>query len=235
MKALTLWEPWATLVAGSVKQVETRSWGTPYRGPLAVHAARKFDAEIHAHIERARADLRKLWGLGFLRPDCQEALFDVPWQDKLGCVVAVARLADCRPMPEAPDRQEELFGAFGPGRWGWLLEDVRPVLPPVPCPGARGLWDLPAAVQERILAGFVAAGWDPAAPAGPLAVACPRCRAEIGARCRNYAGKGCAPHRDRVAAHEDATRRGATARAVTDLVAGQGGSMLRRPEQAELF
>lgn len=39
MKALTLWQPWASLVALGVKTVETRSWSTPYRGPLAIHAA----------------------------------------------------------------------------------------------------------------------------------------------------------------------------------------------------
>lgn len=39
MKALTLWQPWATLVALGVKTIETRSWSTSYRGPLAIHAA----------------------------------------------------------------------------------------------------------------------------------------------------------------------------------------------------
>lgn len=39
MKALTLHEPWATLVALGVKTIETRSWSTAYRGPLAIHAA----------------------------------------------------------------------------------------------------------------------------------------------------------------------------------------------------
>lgn len=41
MKALTLWQPWATLVALGVKTIETRSWSTSYRGPLAIHAAKK--------------------------------------------------------------------------------------------------------------------------------------------------------------------------------------------------
>ncbi len=39
MKALTLTQPWAHLVAVGAKRVETRSWPTPYRGPLAIHAA----------------------------------------------------------------------------------------------------------------------------------------------------------------------------------------------------
>lgn len=39
MKALTLHQPWATLVAYGIKTIETRSWSTRHRGPLAIHAA----------------------------------------------------------------------------------------------------------------------------------------------------------------------------------------------------
>ena len=40
MKALTLTQPWATLVAMGAKRIETRSWTTNYRGPLAIHAGK---------------------------------------------------------------------------------------------------------------------------------------------------------------------------------------------------
>src|SRR6202030_2406661 len=42
MKALTLTQPWATLVAIGAKRIETRSWPTLYRGPLAIYAAKRF-------------------------------------------------------------------------------------------------------------------------------------------------------------------------------------------------
>jgi hypothetical protein len=38
--ALFLTEPWASLVALGEKRTETRSRHTPYRGPLAIHAAK---------------------------------------------------------------------------------------------------------------------------------------------------------------------------------------------------
>lgn len=41
MKALSLHQPWASLVALGVKTIETRSWSTSYRGPLAIHAAKR--------------------------------------------------------------------------------------------------------------------------------------------------------------------------------------------------
>lgn len=42
MKAISLWQPWATLISTGDKTWETRSWATTYRGPLAIHAAKKF-------------------------------------------------------------------------------------------------------------------------------------------------------------------------------------------------
>lgn len=41
MKALTIWQPWASLIACGAKRYETRSWPTKYRGPIAIHAAVK--------------------------------------------------------------------------------------------------------------------------------------------------------------------------------------------------
>ncbi len=41
MKTLTIWEPWATLIAQGRKQIENRSWSTTHRGTLAIHAGRK--------------------------------------------------------------------------------------------------------------------------------------------------------------------------------------------------
>ena len=39
MKALSLHQPWASLIAIGAKRIETRHWTTSYRGPLAIHAA----------------------------------------------------------------------------------------------------------------------------------------------------------------------------------------------------
>lgn len=40
MNAISLWQPWASLVAAGIKRIETRSWGTNFRGPIAIHAAK---------------------------------------------------------------------------------------------------------------------------------------------------------------------------------------------------
>ncbi len=43
IKAISLWQPWASLVAAHVKRHETRHWSTEYRGLLAIHAAKTLD------------------------------------------------------------------------------------------------------------------------------------------------------------------------------------------------
>ena len=49
MKALTMTQPWATLVALGENTIETRSWSTSYRGPLAIHSARAAQRLVPEH------------------------------------------------------------------------------------------------------------------------------------------------------------------------------------------
>ena len=46
MKALTIMQPWASLIACGAKTIETRSWPTKYRGPIAIHAGMKDPCKI---------------------------------------------------------------------------------------------------------------------------------------------------------------------------------------------
>lgn len=134
MKALTVWQPHATLIAAGVKRIETRGWETSYREDLLIHAAKKWDKEIEAILERpTMKPLLKLPG--------------VEHTDTLprGAVVAVARLMDCIQMtPDyiaAQTQQERNAGVWSVGRFGWVLEDVRPLAVPFATLGAQGLWE----------------------------------------------------------------------------------------------
>lgn len=44
LPCLSLWQPWARLWL-EVKNVENRGWYSAYRGPLLVHAAKRFDED----------------------------------------------------------------------------------------------------------------------------------------------------------------------------------------------
>lgn len=40
MKALTIKQPWASLIVHGIKDIENRTWRTDYRGPLLIHASK---------------------------------------------------------------------------------------------------------------------------------------------------------------------------------------------------
>ena len=46
MKALTIKEPWASLIINGYKTYEFRSWNTSYRGKILIHAGRGFDKNL---------------------------------------------------------------------------------------------------------------------------------------------------------------------------------------------
>lgn len=149
MLALTLHQPWASLIAVAAvapdlavgKRIETRSWATQYRGPLAIHAAKGGlpQRALLALCEREpfRSTLSML-GITDSR--------DLP----RGAVVATATLRDCVPTEQVqPGFVEAAFGDYAPGRFAWLLEDIRRVDPPIPARGAQQLWRWTMPQEQR--------------------------------------------------------------------------------------
>jgi hypothetical protein len=146
MKALTLTQPWASLVAVGAKRIETRSWSTRHRGPLAIHAGMTLPRSALALCDRSPFREALVKGLG--------ACPVLP----LGAVVATAELAEVMrttdPRLRARLSEQELaFGDFTPGRYAWLLAGVRPLPEPIAARGALGLWQWHDAPAE--LAGSV--------------------------------------------------------------------------------
>jgi hypothetical protein len=129
MKALTISQPFASLIADGAKWVENRRWETFYRGPLLIHAGK---------------------GTQYLDAD---ELRDYP----AGCVVAVCDLAAClhvdkiRIMDDSVDRKSVIKGTrrnwseiarheHTEGPFCFVLENVRKLPQPIPFRGAQGLW-----------------------------------------------------------------------------------------------
>jgi hypothetical protein len=132
--ALTLTQPWASLVACGAKNWETRSWSTNYRGPLAIHAAAGL-APIHG-----MAGLRR-----WLRRHPEAArLLSAAEELPRGAILATCRLVDVIPtscvMPARLPKLEWMLGDYTPGRFAWRLEDVEALAEPISCAGRLGLW-----------------------------------------------------------------------------------------------
>ncbi|GAB6172011.1 hypothetical protein JCM15765_14890 [Paradesulfitobacterium aromaticivorans] len=145
MKAISLLQPWASLIATGAKKIETRSWATRYRGPLAIHASKKWTSE--------QFTLLSFWQIqGGLAPLVGEALdFTAkswPGVDEKrlprGFIIATCDLVDCIPTDDLTQKQigtDLPFGDFSLGRYGWILENIKPLEKPVPAKGALGLWE----------------------------------------------------------------------------------------------
>lgn len=142
MKALSLTQPWATLIAIGAKRIETRSWSTKHRGLIAIHAAKGFPKEARENC-RLSPFVRGLRGFDYTT---------LP----LGQIIATARLIDVRPTKPYDDddsfraTDECAFGDYTPGRFAWLLDDVTALPVPIPCKGALGLWEVPASIYEAV-------------------------------------------------------------------------------------
>ena len=149
MKALTIWQPWATLILLGVKHYETRSWAPRYRGLLAIHAGL---SKTHLGLAWASRPMREAFHKAGLLDEHK-----IP----LGAVIGTARLVEVLPIVTpirppwgvgifGPDyceanpwltQEEQALGNYAPGRFAWRLEVVDVFSTPIPQRGAQGFWD----------------------------------------------------------------------------------------------
>jgi activating signal cointegrator 1 len=143
MLAISLHQPWASMIAAGIKKFETRAYPPPKSfeigGWLAIHAAKK-----------VLSDELRLWSRKHnLDPDV------MPY----GTIVCVARITGAYQtgsngfVVDALDNSKFLshsitideFGDYSPGRWAWLLEDVIVPEQPIPERGHQKFWQWEAA------------------------------------------------------------------------------------------
>lgn len=139
MKVITLWQPWATLLAAGKKKCETRSWKTNYRGEILIHAGKKnvlYGARLmpSGAWRRAKECLVGVANRGDIFPT--------------GAIIGKANLVNCVFIDEKtaalireqnPD--EYIFGDFTPGRYAWVMENPVFFNEPIPASGKQGLWN----------------------------------------------------------------------------------------------
>jgi hypothetical protein len=137
MKAITILQPWANLIANGAKKIETRSWATKYRGEIAIHAGLGHQG---MKLFMSTPELKKLLPFVGFYP--------------YGAVIAIAELADClkiingNRLDGAPFYEEQFeiakreipFGDYTPGRYAWILANVRRIAP-VPAKGMQRIWN----------------------------------------------------------------------------------------------
>jgi hypothetical protein len=156
MKAITILQPWASLIACGAKKIETRSWATKYRGKIAIHAGKGTE---NISLCKQQIFWSNLWTYEMAAAYTLQQRINnfLP----LGAVIAIADLTDCLRVVGKVSltigNQKRIvtvlendmrvmgneleFGDYTIGRYAWLLENIQ-AIKPVPAKGMQRLWNL---------------------------------------------------------------------------------------------
>lgn len=151
MKVLSLLQPWASLVVMGEKKIETRSWNTKYRGPLLIHASKKYTREQMRLGEVF--NMNHGAGLGFTE--------DLPVGQIIGKVelMHVVESEFCFKGNEFElngqkwclTEKELAFGDYSAGRYGWLLSNPILFKTGIPVNGSLGLWEYNDQIPREVV------------------------------------------------------------------------------------
>ncbi len=125
-RVITLQEPWASLVAEGIKTIETRSWPCYQYGSIFIHASKA----LIPQTDERRTELSTLLS-GSLH---------------YGEIIAECELSNCILIDDSYAKRIEKenplcfrCGDFTPGRYAWVLSNIRPIKP-IPIRGKQGIW-----------------------------------------------------------------------------------------------
>jgi hypothetical protein len=131
MPALTIHQPWASLIVDGVKVHETRSW----RAPRELIGQRMLVHAGATHVELGRVPFALIQLVQRHWPNREEPL---PYGALVGSVLVTGcRRTDTGVPATADDRTA---GDWRPGRWAWVLAEPRAFKVARPIRGERGLW-----------------------------------------------------------------------------------------------
>ena len=190
MRALSLTQPWASLMASDAKRYETRDWRTRERGWIAIAASKGFPPEERSLcLTEPFRDAILEAGYSKIAPSLGGSTGRTsPPYLPLGAVVCLVKLVDCiataaegaerrltrRPAVD-PAPNEQAFGNYSPGRHVFITRGVLRLPSPVPVErvegsvlragGALGFYTLSPRCEEAILE-QLGCSW----------ATCPRCR-----------------------------------------------------------
>ena len=158
MIAITIKQPWATLIALGEKRFETRSWQTKYRGQIAIHAGKQIDIEachdrdiasaLNKHgiviiddlptgVVLAKVDLVNCWHIVYHPGTDVDKAKSIP----IGGELDVPKHHPDFHRYIVPTEKEISFGDWTPGRYAWELTNIQVLDEPIPTKGQLSLWE----------------------------------------------------------------------------------------------
>lgn len=123
MKALTVKEPWASLIINGYKEYEFRRWKTNYRGRILIHAGLTLEEDASKNFK----DYNLNYGKG-------EIIGEATLTD---CILVTDKLEDdlykLNPLVYAKSKHSRVYA--------WKLEDIKVYNRRIPSKGRLGLWN----------------------------------------------------------------------------------------------
>ena len=134
MKALSIKQPWAWLIASGYKDIENRIWSTFYKGRIYIHAGKNWDGQAITDLWQG---LNGTTSYG-LKVDFTKIPF--PGYDKIarGAIIGEVDIVDCVCKSASP---------WFCGPYGFVL--ANPVLyeKPIPYRGQLGFFEVKEAIH----------------------------------------------------------------------------------------
>jgi hypothetical protein len=155
-------------MALGAKRIETRSWGTCYRGWLAIQASKGGLTQEQLHETCGEPHFYEaLCGFRPFADEIERSARRKGWIKEVfphGNIVAIVNLVACprtewlTVAPAGPKivgadlmtPREMAFGDFADGRYGWVTTRCFRLPEPIPFKAKQGLCDVDAATLERI-------------------------------------------------------------------------------------
>jgi len=141
-------EPFGTLIAIGEKHIETRSWRTKYRGKLAIHTSKNINK--YSRQRCLEKEFMRFLGGKYIKIDENSK---IKYGFEFGSIIAVCDLIDCVKMKEKADNyaaldngmkvegNEFIFGDYTPGRYAWILDNIKLLDKPIQAKGQLRLWN----------------------------------------------------------------------------------------------
>jgi activating signal cointegrator 1 len=152
--ALSLWEPLATAMARGLKKIDTRTRRFSYRGPLAIHAAkRRFDETDRTHAFRNAIGLTAPGKWEYFIKELQaRGLTEGLAYGKMVCIVNVVDCVSCAEVKRSLMPYEYLLGNYTGNRQAILTGNLYKIEEPIEIVGHQGLfhWELPQHLESVV-------------------------------------------------------------------------------------
>ena len=138
MLALSIRQPWASLILKAGKDIENRDWPTKVRGRILVHAAKGMTRDEHEDAIDFAVSAINSRPLGLEKKTTLRALGFAHDALQRGGIIGSVEIVDCVRHSDSP---------WFVGRYGFVLRDPQP-LPFTPWRGQLGFFDVPLTLDQ---------------------------------------------------------------------------------------